>query len=78
MGCAAKVHWYPSKAVPLLSVIHLDTIVRAAHLIGVSIDKRVPEDLQSCDALDHFPSFFVNKYIDHHAFELLHTSISST
>ncbi len=65
----------PRKRSPLLSVIHLSTIVRAAHLIGVSIDKPVPEGLQSCDTLDYFPSFFVNKYIDHHAFELLHTSV---
>ncbi|OJT11162.1 hypothetical protein TRAPUB_12318 [Trametes pubescens] len=66
----------PRKRSPLLSVIHLNTIVRAAHLIGVSIDKPVPDGLESRGALDHFPSFFVNKYIDHHAFELLHTSVS--
>ncbi|KAI0364600.1 hypothetical protein BV20DRAFT_955911, partial [Pilatotrama ljubarskyi] len=57
---------------PLISVLHLDTIVRAAHLIGVSLGESVSEDLQSRDALDTFASFYVNKFVDHHAFELLH------
>ncbi|RPD69767.1 hypothetical protein L226DRAFT_548054 [Lentinus tigrinus ALCF2SS1-7] len=57
---------------PSISVIHLNTIVRAAHLIGVSVGRPVPLDLESHDSLNHFKSFFVNKYIDHHAFELLH------
>ncbi|RDX47386.1 hypothetical protein OH76DRAFT_1354246 [Lentinus brumalis] len=57
---------------PSLSVIHLNTIVRAAHLIGVSVGRPVPLKLQSHDSLDHFPTFFVNKFIDHHAFDLLH------
>ena len=60
-----------SKA-PLISVIDLGTIVRAAHLIGVSIGQEVPADQQSHDSLDTFTQFFVNKYIDHHAFEMLH------
>lgn len=57
---------------PLLSVIHLNTIVRAAHLIGVSLQQPVSEELESHQALDKFSTFYVNKYVDHHAFELLH------
>ncbi|KAI0746738.1 hypothetical protein C8Q80DRAFT_1321332 [Daedaleopsis nitida] len=59
---------------PLISVVHLDTIVRACHLIGVSIGNPVPVDLAGHSSLDHFKTFFVNKFIDHHAFELLHLS----
>lgn len=57
---------------PVISIIHLDTIVRAAHLIGVSLRTETPEELQSHQSLDHFTTFYVNKYVDHHAFELLH------
>lgn len=56
----------------IISIIHLETIVRAAHLIGVSLGADTPEDLQSSQALDTFASFYVNKYADHHAFQLLH------
>ncbi|OSD01140.1 hypothetical protein PYCCODRAFT_1369831, partial [Trametes coccinea BRFM310] len=57
---------------PILSVINLTSIVRAAHLIGHSGADKVPEDLKSQDALAFFETFYVNKYADHHAFELLH------
>ncbi|KAI0352549.1 hypothetical protein OH77DRAFT_1408881 [Trametes cingulata] len=58
---------------PLLSIIHLDTIYRAAHLIGVSKGSDVDlEELQYHESLDVFERFYVNKYIDHHAFEMLH------
>jgi hypothetical protein len=36
-----------------MGVIHLDSVIRGAHL------------------LDVYTSFYVNKYIDHHAFELV-------
>lgn len=57
---------------PLLSVIHVDTIYRAAHLVGVSMNKAIPLEVDHHNALDYFDSFYVNKYIDHNAFELLH------
>jgi len=52
------------------SVIHLDTIFRAAHLIGVYGEAFVPTDLSFADSLDAFRTYYVNKYIDHHAFEI--------
>ncbi|KAH9855129.1 hypothetical protein C2E23DRAFT_866790 [Lenzites betulinus] len=59
---------------PLLSVIHIDTIFRAAHLIGISKGSKVDVvNLQYFQSLDAFERFYVNKYIDHHTFELLHT-----
>ncbi|KAI0668119.1 hypothetical protein C8Q78DRAFT_1071468 [Trametes maxima] len=57
---------------PMLSVVHLDTIFRAAHLIGVSDTKRITDTQSANTALDDFDRYYVNKYIDHHAFEVLH------
>ncbi|KAI0359458.1 hypothetical protein OH77DRAFT_1395599 [Trametes cingulata] len=57
---------------PVLSVIHLDTIVRSAHLIGFSDRRRVEEGESEHTSLDVFDRFFVNHFVDHHAFDLLH------
>ena len=51
------------------SIIHLDTIVRASHLLPVFGNTRVLRTLAFSDTLDTFTTFYVNKYIDHHAFE---------
>ncbi|KAI0354066.1 hypothetical protein OH77DRAFT_1482399 [Trametes cingulata] len=56
---------------PVLSVIHLDTIVRSAHLIGVSDRRTVEEGESEHTSLDVFDRFFVNHFVDHHAFDLL-------
>lgn len=59
---------------PSLAVIHVESIFRAAHLIGVTKGQRIDlVDLEYHRSLDVFNRFYVNKYIDHHAFELLHT-----
>lgn len=55
-----------------ISVIPLTSIFRAAHLDPVYGTSYVPTHLQNYQSLDAFQSFFVNKFIDHHAFELLH------
>jgi hypothetical protein len=52
------------------SVIHLDTIFRAAHLMAVYGDKFVPTNLSFIQSLDAFHTYYVKKYIDHHAFEI--------
>jgi hypothetical protein len=51
-------------------IIHLDTIVRSAHLIAVYGNNPIPKDIPLCYTLDLFHSYYVNKYIDHHAFEI--------
>ncbi|OSD07797.1 hypothetical protein PYCCODRAFT_1357962 [Trametes coccinea BRFM310] len=63
---------FVNRRTPLLSVIHLNTIVRGAHLIGATVGERVPQGMESHNSLDKFKTFYVNKYVDHHAFELLH------
>lgn len=57
---------------PLLAVIHLDTIVCAVHLIGVYGDDFVPKEITFGLSLDVFRAYYVNKYIDHHAFEIVY------
>lgn len=54
---------------PLLAVIHLDTMIRAAHLIGEP-NGPMSADITYISALDKFDTYYVNKYIDHHAYEI--------
>ena len=53
------------------SVVHLDTFLRAAHLMPVYGKKRMPLDFHYSYSLDSFQAFYVNKYIDHHANEIV-------
>jgi hypothetical protein len=58
---------------PSLLVVPLNAIYRAAHLIPVYRDKeRLSKEVSSDNSLDKFQFYYVNKYIDHHAFELAH------
>ncbi|KAG1836302.1 hypothetical protein F4604DRAFT_1886122 [Suillus subluteus] len=56
---------------PNLSVIHIDTVYRAAHLIPVYGPEFIPHTLKFYHSYDVFRSFYVNKYADHHAFEIV-------
>ena len=56
---------------PTLEVIHLDSIVRGAHLLPAYGRGFLPEDFDFRDALEAFRSYFVNNLIDYHAHELL-------
>ncbi|KAG2153850.1 hypothetical protein DEU56DRAFT_868451 [Suillus clintonianus] len=53
-----------------LAVIHVETVFRAAHLIPIYGSEYIPHSLKFCQSLDVFRSFYVNKYADHHAFEI--------
>lgn len=59
------VHGAPSAA-----VLHLDTVIRAAHLIGIYRTDTVPTGLTAEQSLDAFSAFYVNKFIDHHSFAI--------
>ncbi|KAF8815301.1 hypothetical protein BYT27DRAFT_7226011 [Phlegmacium glaucopus] len=52
------------------SVIHIDLVLRAAHLIGVYGSEFIPQTLTHSQSLHAFKLFYVNKYIDHHAHEI--------
>ena len=56
----------------VLEVIHLDSILRGAHLIGVSGSHFLPSDpvFNFSKSLDAFKTFYVNKYVDHRAHEI--------
>ncbi|KAF7372543.1 hypothetical protein MVEN_00116600 [Mycena venus] len=54
-----------------MAVVHIDSLLRAAHLIGVAGKEFIPVvDFDFSDSLDAFQAFYVNKYADHHAHEI--------
>lgn len=53
---------------PTAAVIHLDTILHAAHLLPIFGEDFVSKQLKHEQMLDIFSSFYINKYADHHAF----------
>ena len=53
------------------TIIHLDCIVRAAHLIPAYGDEFLPPRFHFSNSLDAFFSYYVNKYADHNMFEIL-------
>ncbi|KAH8977117.1 hypothetical protein EDB86DRAFT_3068012 [Lactarius hatsudake] len=54
---------------PAVDVIHLDSVLRAAHLLPVFGNSFIPIDLSPHESLDAFDTYYINKYIDYHAFE---------
>ena len=54
----------------LITVIHLDSVLRAAHLIPVFGRQYLPPHFSHTWSLDVFEAFYVNKYADHHANEI--------
>ena len=56
-----------------LSIIHLDSAVHLTHLLPIHCYKPAPSRclLNYTQSLDTFSAFYVNKYADHHAFEIL-------
>ncbi|KAF8267711.1 hypothetical protein EI94DRAFT_1771804 [Lactarius quietus] len=52
------------------SVVHIDTILWSAHLIGVAGSHLLPRTFTYHDSLYAFHLFYVNKYADHHAHEI--------
>jgi hypothetical protein len=55
---------------PNLAVIHIDCIFRAAHLVPMFGDTFVPDDITYHNSLDSFKGFYVNRFIDHHTFDI--------
>ena len=57
---------------PFMTVIHLDMVFRATHLLPVFYKHPALSKHQCYEhTLDLFSKFYVNCYIDHHAFEVL-------
>lgn len=53
-----------------LAVIHIDTIVQAAHLIPIFGQEHVPPLITFHNSLDAYCGFYINHFVDHHTFEL--------
>ena len=54
-----------------MGVIHVDSIVRGAHLLPrFPSDVPVYREINYMNSLDVYTSFYVNKFIDNHAFEI--------
>jgi hypothetical protein len=57
----------------IMSVVHIDSIICAAHLLPVFKDSTpIPREINFTHMLDIFGAFYLNKYIDYHAFESLY------
>ena len=52
------------------AIVHLDTIVRAAHLMPVYGVNHLPPHFHFSESLDSFKAYYVNKYVDHHSHEI--------
>ena len=62
---------YQIRNVRNITVVHIDTIYRAAHLIPIYSTHNIdPGDFSPHRSYDVFQSFYVNKFADHHAFEI--------
>ena len=55
---------------PWTAVTHLDTVVCLAHLLPIYGEEQAPRGVKYTGSLDTFSKFYINKYIDHHAFEI--------
>ena len=51
------------------SIIHINSIVRAAHLLPIFDQQPLPRTFNYTKTLDSFRGFYVNKYIDYHTYE---------
>ena len=57
---------------PVTTVVHLDTIFRATHLLPAFSNHSPLSKCQHHEqTLDSFSEFYINQYIDHHAYEVV-------
>ncbi|KAG2040852.1 hypothetical protein BDR03DRAFT_932487 [Suillus americanus] len=54
-----------------LSIIHIDMIIRATHLLPIFSKGCVPQKATFHETLDTYRRFYVNKFADHHSFEIV-------
>jgi hypothetical protein len=56
---------------PLVDFICVNTILRSCHLLPLYGDKVLSRDITHDNSLDVFKTYYLNKYADHHSFEVL-------
>ncbi|KAJ6582258.1 hypothetical protein B0H19DRAFT_1207698 [Mycena capillaripes] len=54
----------------IVDLIHIDSILRSAHLIPVFGEDYLPRRFKYSDSLDSFKAYYINKYADHHSHEI--------
>jgi hypothetical protein len=52
-----------------MAVVHIDSIMRGAHLLAIFGPDFVDHSINFTQTLDAFSAFYANKYVDHHAHE---------
>lgn len=55
---------------PITTVLHLDTIICTAHVIGVYRTTDIDRSILPEHSLNIFCSYYMNRFIDHHVFEI--------
>ncbi|KAF8803207.1 hypothetical protein BYT27DRAFT_7226079 [Phlegmacium glaucopus] len=53
-----------------MGVIHIDTVVRGAHLIPVYGEDFVPRHITCTNSLDYYSAYYVSKFADHHSYKI--------
>ena len=59
-----------------MSVINVDSIICAAHLLPIFDDSHLDHSFNYTHSLDMFKAFYVNHFIDPHAYELVISSLA--
>jgi len=49
----------------VISIIHLNTVIQASHLLPVFSEEHISKTLSFTDTFNTFTRFYVNKYADH-------------
>ena len=63
---------YDHNGYRIMSVVHVDSIIHAGHLLPIFKDVAIiPREIDFTNMLDVFKAFYLNKYIDYHAFKIL-------
>ncbi|KAK0460266.1 uncharacterized protein EV420DRAFT_1620047 [Desarmillaria tabescens] len=60
-----------ARRTPVLSVIHVDTLLRGTHLLPIFGSQALPHKFHYSCSLDCFQAFYVNCYADHHMHEIV-------
>jgi len=68
--CSQTGMWPVEPEFDVMSIIHIDSILCGAHLMGFACKSHIPREVTCHNSLDAFASFFVNKYINHQAHEI--------
>ena len=56
---------------PYLAVVHVCSIFHAVHLLPFFKKEWVPQGFSHSNTLDKYTKFYVNRFADHHLFEML-------